>query len=74
MPQTYSDKLYGLDITHYDCTQSSLWFQYRLLTMTTSFEIVVLHNKHHLKDALKELAIGKILIVIHDNILFLFSP
>ena len=28
------------NVIHYDCTQSSFRFQYRLLTITTFFEIV----------------------------------
>ena len=41
MPLQYSNKLHGRVIIHYDCTQSSFRFWYRLLTMTISFEIAV---------------------------------
>ena len=41
MPRPYSKKLYWRIITHYDYTHSSFRFQYRLLTMTTFFEIAV---------------------------------
>ena len=41
MPQPYSNNLRWCIITHYDCTQSSFRFQYRLLTITTFFEIAV---------------------------------
>ena len=41
MPRPYSNKLHWHVITHYDYTQSSFRFQYRLLTMTTFFEVAV---------------------------------
>ena len=44
MSRPYSNNLHGRIITYYDCTQSSFRFQYRLLTMTTFFEIAV-YNK-----------------------------
>ena len=46
MPRPYSNKLCWRVITHYDYTHSSFRFQYRLLTMTTFFEIAayILYN------------------------------
>ena len=41
MPRQYSNNLCWHIIIHYDCTQSPFRFQYRLLTMTTFFEIAV---------------------------------
>ena len=41
MPRPYSNNLHSPVFTHYDCTQSSFRFQYRLLTMTTFSEIAV---------------------------------
>ena len=41
MLRPYSNKLRWRVITHYDNTQSFFRFQYKLLTMTTFFEIAV---------------------------------
>ena len=41
MLQPHRDNLRGCVINHYDCTQSSFRFKYRLLTVTTILEIAV---------------------------------
>ena len=43
MPRPYSNKLRWRVITHYDYTQSSFWFQYQRLTLTTLFETALVY-------------------------------
>ena len=66
MLQPYSNKTYP---THCDYTQSSFRFQYRLLTMTTFFEIAVdqIPRSYQALNILNLFDLNRLLLSRDDN-------